>query len=212
MLNMNTHTRGIDSNLIYSLQSISLSMFRKGFFGLYQGSISARIGANQFVINKRNAVFDQLNENTLLVLHDKIDYRWKEASLDSPIHASVYREFLDAKFIAYARPPYSLAYSLRHNRLLPRDYLGYRSLGEEISIFNPKDYDSWQERAGTEILRQLQESKKYFVFIKGCGIFAYHRELSKLMEVFDLIENSCKVLRLGDLMDYCYNDDPRLSV
>lgn len=109
-------------------------------------------------------------------------------------------------------PPYSLAYSLRHNRLLPRDYLGYRSLGEEISIFNPKDYDSWQERADTEILRQSVREQKYFVFIKGCGIFAYHRELSKLMEVFDLIENSCKVLRLGDLMDYCYNDDPRLSV
>ncbi|MGL2720702.1 class II aldolase and adducin N-terminal domain-containing protein, partial [Helicobacter pylori] len=34
MINMNTHTRGIDSNLIHSLKSISLSMFRKGFFGL----------------------------------------------------------------------------------------------------------------------------------------------------------------------------------
>ncbi|WP_367984426.1 class II aldolase/adducin family protein, partial [Helicobacter acinonychis] len=71
MPNMNTHTRGIDSELIHSLKSISLSMFRKGFFGLYQGSISARIGTNQFVINKRNAIFDQLDENTLLVLHDK---------------------------------------------------------------------------------------------------------------------------------------------
>lgn len=32
------------------------------------------------------------------------------------------------------------------------------------------------------------------------------------MEVFDLIENLCKVLWLGDLMDYCYNDDLWLSV
>ncbi|WP_104747757.1 class II aldolase and adducin N-terminal domain-containing protein [Helicobacter cetorum] len=212
MPSMNMHTRGIDTDLIVALKDISLSMFRKGFFGLYQGSISARIGTNQFIINKRDAVFDHLNENTLLVLHDKVDYRWREASIDSSIHASVYQEFLDAKFIAYARPPYSLAYSLRHEKLLPRDYLGHRFLGEEVPIYDPRDYDNWYERANIEILRQLQESGKFFVFIKGCGIFAYHRELHGLMEIFDLIENSCKVLRLGDLMDCCYNGDERFNI
>ena len=50
-------------DLLYStneIKKISLSMFRKNFFGVFHGSISARVEKNQFIINKQSAIFYDL--------------------------------------------------------------------------------------------------------------------------------------------------------
>ncbi|PAF46854.1 hypothetical protein BKH46_06475 [Helicobacter sp. 12S02634-8] len=209
---MNIHTKNIDPKLIESISHISLAMFRKSFFGVFHGSISARISQNRFLINKKDAIFDQINNDSLIMLYDKEDYRWQEASIDTFIHSSIYQGLVEARFIVYAMPPYSVAYSLRHDVLCPKDYFGYRLLGRQVDIFDPKGYDSWYERADVDISRYFKQSKKNFIFIKGYGIYAYHRDLYALAKTIALIENSCKVLHLGGMLDCGYEDNTRFEI
>ena len=61
------------------IKKISLSMFRKNFFGVFHGSISARVEKNQFIINKQSAIFDDLQDSDLTLLSSKKDYRWNDA-------------------------------------------------------------------------------------------------------------------------------------
>lgn len=58
-------------NLKEKLSALALSMFRKDFFGIYHGSISAKTESNRFIINTKEAIFDALNENSLIELYFK---------------------------------------------------------------------------------------------------------------------------------------------
>lgn len=212
MSSMSIHTKHIDKSLIDEISSVSLAMFRKGFFGVFHGSISARVSQNRFLINKKDAIFDRIDERSLIMLYDKEDYRWQEASIDSFIHSSIYQNITEARFVVYAMPPFSVAYSLKHDVLLPKDYFGYKLLGKQVEIFDPKDYDSWYERADIDVLRYFKQSKKHFIFIKGYGIYAYHRDLYALAKIIALIENSAKVLYLGGMLADGYDDEKRFFV
>ncbi|MCE3047512.1 class II aldolase and adducin N-terminal domain-containing protein [Helicobacter kayseriensis] len=182
------------SEITERLRSMSLSMFRKNFFGIFHGSISARLGYQQFIINKKRAIFDELVSKDLIALNVQKDYRWNEASIDTPIHAHIYQAHPDAKFIAYAMPPYSVSYSLTHKMLCPLDYFGQRILGKEIPILDPKDYDTWYERAVYEIPQAFSKTNQKFTLIKGYGIYAFDRDLHSLGKTIALIENTCKIL------------------
>ena len=50
--------------MLNDIKKVSLSMFRKNFFGVYHGSISARTDINSFVINKKEAIFDEIDEES----------------------------------------------------------------------------------------------------------------------------------------------------
>lgn len=195
----------VSTELIESIASISLSMFRKNFFGIFHGAISARVAKNRFIINKQHAIFDNLSLDSMIMLYQKPDYRWNEASLHAPIHANIYANFAEAKFIAYAMPPYLVSYSLKHDKLEPKDYFGYKFLAPSIDIFDPKDYATWSERADTDIPRYFKEHKHAFMLIRGYGAYVYARDIYTLAKLIALIENSCKILHyyadLGEVVE-----------
>ena len=180
---------------INEIKTISLSMFRKNFFGVFHGSISARVEKNQFIINKQNAIFDNLKYDDLTLLLSKKDYRWNEASLDADIHLNIYKNINEARFVCYAMPPYATAYAMKHEKIVPKDYFGYMRFNE-ILVYDPKQYDDWYERAETEIYRYMLEKKTNIVIVKGYGIYAYSRSPQLLAKEIALLENSCKLLHL----------------
>lgn len=184
----------ISDKLLNKLHDVSLSMFRKNFFGIFHGSISARLSRDEFMINKAQAVFDNLNPQSLIPLKIQKDYRWNEASIDTPIHAQIYHAHPDAKFIAYAMPPYSVSYSLKNDILCPLDFFGQMILGKKITILDPGDYKTWYERATQEIVQYFAQQEQKFALIKGYGIYAFDRDLYALAKTIALLENTCKVL------------------
>ncbi len=190
----------MDDFTIKNLSKVSLSMFRKNFFGVFHGSISAKIEYNRFVINKRDAIFDELDENSLIKLYHKKDYRWNDASIDAPIHSSIYQAISDAKYIAYGMPPYTTAYSLRFDKIVPQDYFGKHLIGK-IDIFNPKDLDTWYERADVEISRHLKETPHHMMVIRGYGVYVYDRDLYQMAKKLAIIENSARLLYLSYALD-----------
>lgn len=186
----------MNKKLIDQIARISLSMFRKNFFGVFHGSISAKIEHNKFIINKREAIFDEIDEDSLIVLYHNRDYRWNDASIDASIHSNIYQNIPDAKFVAYGMPPYTTAYSIRYNKIAPIDYFGYITY-KEIPVYDPKQLDDWYERADVEICRYMKENSVHLMVIKGYGVYVYHRDLNQMAKSIAILENSCRLLYLS---------------
>lgn len=177
------------------LSTLSLSMFRKDFFGIYHGSISAKTESNRFLINTKEAVFDAINEDSLIELYYKKDYRWNQASIDSNIHFNIYSHISEAKFISFTMPPFTTAYSIDHNIIIPKDYFGYKEIGS-LEIVNPKQFDNWYDRAQSEIFHYFQTKQTNIMVIKGYGVYAYNRDLHEMAKQLAILEKSCRLLML----------------
>ena len=183
----------MQKHLHEELSHISLSMFRKNFIGIFHGSLSARVELNKFIINKKDTIFDDVHTKDFIELHSKKDYRWREASLDADIHLHIYNNIHEAKYICYAMPPFVTAYALVHDKIIPRDYFGAKEF-DMISVYDPKQFEDWYERADVEIYRYMREKKTNIMVIKGYGIYAYDRDINQLAKTIALLENSCKLL------------------
>ncbi len=177
------------------LSTLALAMFRKDFFGIFHGSISAKTESNRFVINTKEAIFDSLDSATLIELYYKKDYRWNQASMDANIHHSIYSQISDAKFICFTMPPFTTAYSLDHNIITPRDYFGYSELGS-VDIIDPRSFDDWYERASSEIAYYFQSKKRDIMVIRGYGVYAYNRDIHEMAKKIAILEKSCRLLLL----------------
>jgi len=184
-------------HLFEEIKSVSLSMFRKNFLGVYHGSVSARTSATEFMINKKEAIFDEITENSLIQLDTMTrDYRWNISSMDTIIHEQIYQEMPQAKYISYTMPPYATAYSLTHAKLSPRDYFGDLNIGE-IVVYDPGGFHDWYDRAPYEITQFFKKSTCQLMLIKGYGLFAYDRDIIEMAKKIALLENSARLLMLN---------------
>lgn len=188
------------------LSKLALSMFRKDFFGIYHGSISAKTESNRFLINTKESVFDALDDNDLIELYFKKDYRWNQASIDSNIHYYIYSQISDAKYVTFSMPPFTTAYSLDHNIITPKDYFGYTELGS-IEIIDPKSFDNWYDRAQSEITHYFLSKKTNIMIIRGYGVYAFNRDLHEMAKQLSILEKSCRLLMLESSSGNSFNFD-----
>jgi len=187
----------MDKHLIEEIKHVSLSMFNKNFFGVYHGSISARISASGFIINKKDTILDEISEAGLIALDClKRDYRWSEASIDVPIHERIYENIPNAKYICFTMPPYATAYSLKHGKVIPQDFHGRKILGELV-VYDPKSIEDWVERAPYEIPQFFQKHDSHLLLIKGYGLISYDRDITEMAKKVAILENSCRLLALS---------------
>lgn len=176
------------------IKKLSLSMFRKNFFGIFHGSVSAKLAQNKFLINKKNAIFDSIERENLVVLYDKKDYRWNESSIDSEIHLNIYKNIFEAKYVVFAMSPYTISYSLDHSYIMPKDFFGKEKIGK-VKIYDPKNFDDWYERAPYEVYNYMLNEKTNLMVIRGYGVVAYNRVAEDLVKDIALLDNSCKILQ-----------------
>ncbi|SFV61764.1 hypothetical protein MNB_SV-12-940 [hydrothermal vent metagenome] len=191
----------MDSYLIEQIKHISHSMFQKNYFGVFHGSISAKTAVNSFIINKKETILDDVEENCFINLNysKPKDYRWNEASADVRIHEKIYRLLPSAKYISYTMPPYATAYSLSHKEVIPKDYYGYQILNR-VAIYDPKDFSDWHRRAAYEITSFFKKSSDHLLLIKGFGLISYDRDLTEMVKKVAILENSCKLLTIGAII------------
>ncbi|NKQ41942.1 MAG: hypothetical protein HF962_10305 [Sulfurovum sp.] len=184
-------------HLFEEIRTVSLSMFRKNFLGVYHGSVSARISSNSFIINKKEAIFDEISSTSLIELDVRVkDYRWNMSSMDTPIHEQIYQEMPQAKYVCYTMPPYATAYSLSHAKLSPRDYFGDLNIGD-LEVYDPGSFHDWYDRAPYEITNFFKDSKNQLMLIKGHGLFTYDRDMTEMAKKIALLENSTRLLMLN---------------
>ena len=187
----------MDKHLFDEIKHVSLSLFNKNFFGVYHGSISARVSSSGFIINSKNTILDEVTEESLVRLDcQQKDYRWTEASTDAVIHEHIYKSIPNAKYVCFTMPPYATAYSLKHGKVSPQDYHGKKVLGE-IIIYDPKNIDNWMERAPFEIPQFFQKHDTHLLLIKGFGLISYDRDITEMAKKVSILENSCRLLALS---------------
>jgi L-fuculose-phosphate aldolase len=185
------------TNLKHRLETLALSMFRKDFFGIYHGSISAKTESSRFLINTKEAVFDALDDLSLIELYFKKDYRWNQASIDAKIHFSIYSQISEAKFICFSMPQFTTAYSLKNDSITPKDYFGFKEIGS-IEVVDPKQFEDWYDRADSEIAYYLQTNKTNLMVIRGYGVYAYSRDIHEMAKKLAILEKSCRLLMLDN--------------
>ena len=186
----------VDKSTVKLLADLSLTMFRKNFFGIYHGAISTKQDEYSFMINTRDAIFDRMDEKSFCSLNiNKQDYRWNIASMESDIHATIYANIHEAKYIAFGMPIYTTAYTLNHNKIVLEDFFGKTTFGE-ISIYNPGDFSTWYKRNALEITKYLKESENNIMIIKGIGTYVYDRDIHELVKKIAILENSCRLLSI----------------
>ncbi len=184
-------------NLKNKLTILALSMFRKDFFGIYHGSISAKTETNRFIINTKEAIFDALDDLSMIELYFKKDYRWNRASIDANIHYSIYSQISEAKFVCFSMPQFTTAYSIQHDKITPKDYFGHTEIGT-IDVIDPKQFDDWYDRADSEIAYYLQTNKTNIMVIRGYGVYAYNRDIHEMAKKLAILEKSCRLLMLDN--------------
>lgn len=187
----------MDKHLIDDIQRISHSLFEKNFFGVYHGSISARVASNSFIINSKETILNEVTEESLVKLDcQKRDYRWSLANSDVHIHEHIYESIPNAKYVSYTMPPYATAFSLKHGKVSPQDYYGKQILGEVV-VYDPKQFNNWIERAPYEIAQFFQKQDTHLLLIKGFGLIAYDRDITEMAKKIAILENSCRLLALS---------------
>ncbi|MBL3518931.1 class II aldolase and adducin N-terminal domain-containing protein [Aliarcobacter lanthieri] len=186
----------INQDTVKLLSELSLSMFTKNFFGIYQGAISAKLDFEHFMINTRDAVFDRIDEQSFSTLNmNNQDYRWNIASVDAHIHSSIYTNIHEAKYIAFGMPIYTTAYTLVHEKIVFEDYLGKTKFGE-IPIYDPGDFSTWSKRSSLEITKHIKNTEHNLLIIKGIGTYIYDRDIHQLVKKIAILENSCRLLSI----------------
>jgi L-fuculose-phosphate aldolase len=192
----------MDKYLLNEIKHISHSMFQKNFFGVFHGSISARRTVNSFVINRKETILDDVEEGCFIELDSskEKDYRWHEASADVYIHEEIYKALPNAKYISYTMPPYATAYSLHHKKVTPQDYYGHQIL-KKIEVYDPQDFSDWHKRAAGEITTFFQNHSNRLLLIKGFGLISYARDLTEMVKRIAIIENSCRLLTIGSVIE-----------
>ncbi len=190
----------MDAHLLKELQHISHSMFAKNYFGVFHGSISAKVDLNTFIINKKEIILDEVTEKGFIRLPCNMpkDYRWKEASPDSEIHLEIYKNLPSAKYISYTMPPYTTAYSFDHSLVIPKDYYGYTIL-KEVHVYDPQNFNDWKERAPYEIAKYFQQNRNHLLLIRGFGLISYDRDLTEMVKKVAILENSCRLLTINSI-------------
>jgi len=186
----------IDKAVEAHISDISLALFRKNFFGIYHGSISKKIDHKHFVINTREAIFDEIDQNSLCELAmDTNNYSWNIASVEAKIHNAIYNQIHEAKYIACGMPPYVSAYALDHDSLKLEDYFGNTVFGV-IHVHDPGDFSTWYKRNIFEIPTLLKITSTNVLVIKGVGVYVYDRDMNELVKKIAILENSCRLLAL----------------
>ncbi|SHO81685.1 hypothetical protein MNB_SV-15-1231 [hydrothermal vent metagenome] len=189
----------MDKYLLDTISDVSKSLFNTDFFGVFHGSISAKISESGFIINKKDTILDDIDEDGLVKLDTlKRDYRWKLASRDVDIHEHIYENISSAKYITFTMPPYITALSIKHSKIIPKDYYGVKLLGNQ-RIYDPKNFDDWLLRAPFEIPKFFKEHDTHIMIIKGFGVISYDRDLVEMVKKIAILENSCKLLSISNL-------------
>src|SRR5574344_252866 len=186
----------VDQSTMQLLSDLSFSIFSTNFFGISHGSLSAKLDQNNFMINTKDAVFDNIDENSFCRLNmNKQDFRWNIASMEAHVHSTIYTNIHEAKYIAFGMPIYTTAYSLVNDNIIFEDYFG-KTMFEEISIYNPGDFSTWYKRNALEITKYLKNSPNNMMIIKGVGTYVYDRDIHELIKKIAILENSCRLLSI----------------
>ena len=169
-------------------------LFLSNLVDASSGNMSAKIKDGIWITKTGKSLYGLRGKDIVKIGLER-DVRWNAASSEVDIHINIYKNIECAKAIVHAHCPYSVALSLKQNRIKPVDYEGGLFLKEVDVIDIP--YNNWQ-LAKNEIPSYFKDNpKKNIVIAKGHGAFAYSETLFGAAQIISALENSSKILTFG---------------
>ena len=173
-------------------------MMRENILGMFHGSISLKKNNDKFIINRREAIFDEIDENSLIELSMFQQSMWGMGSNQSHIHAAIYEGIPQAKYIVFSASVHIVSCSLNGDTIEPKDYFG-KLMYPKIPVYDMKNIADWQDRASSEIVKYFKETQSNMMIVKGEGIYCYDRNLPSLIKRLSVIERSCHISLLTQM-------------
>jgi len=106
--------------------------YRQRLLTAAQGSFSARLERNRFVITPAEVDRASIKATDLVLIDGALQESGKEASRSVALHAAIYRKHPNINSIVLATPPSATAYSITHqhldSRTIPESYIFLRDV------------------------------------------------------------------------------------
>jgi len=164
--------------------------FEAGLTDTHGGNISMRID-DYILIKKSGKMLGFLKEEdfilTTLEANDRLD---RFASVELKVHRALYKELPDINSVLHTHAPYTVAASLKFDRIVPLDSEGKLLLGE-VPVLKAQKVVSSDEVA--ERLPELLKSSPVAV-VWSHGPFAVGKTPEEALMFISALENSCKIL------------------
>jgi L-fuculose-phosphate aldolase len=180
--------------MIGEFRRIGDMMFLSQIVDASSGNLSCRTKDGVWITKTGKSLYNLRGKDIVKIGFER-DVRWNAASSEVDIHINIYKNIEDAKAILHAHCPYTVALSLKQNKIAPIDYEG-RLFLKEVDILDIA-YNNWQS-AKNEIPQYFKDNpKKQIVIAKGHGVFAYSDTLFSAYQLVSALENSSKILTIG---------------
>ncbi|RUM87397.1 MAG: aldolase [Thermovibrio sp.] len=164
--------------------------FEAGLTDTHGGNISMRVD-DYILIKKSGKMLGFLKEEdfilTTLEANERLD---RFASVELKVHRALYKELPGISSVLHTHAPYTVAASLKFDRIVPLDSEGKLLLGE-VPVLKAQKVVSSDEVA--ERLPELLKSSPVAV-VWSHGPFAVGKTPEEALMFISALENSCKIL------------------
>jgi len=176
--------------ILSQFQSIGRDLCAQGLIS-YAGNLSIRLG-DRLIITRRGSNLSRLEDNDLVETGiDKNDRFTPLASVELPVHRTIYRE-TSALAVVHAHPPHAVVLSLVETEIVSTCGEGSTQL-ERVPVLG------WhmEVKPGglADIIAQALK-KSRIVMVHGHGSFAIGQLLQEAHNYTTMLEESCKVICL----------------
>lgn len=156
------------------------------------GNMSLKKGSYIY-ITRTGAMLGYLMERDILKL--KEDEENPSASKELLLHRLLYR-LKDCRAVVHSHPPYTLAISMRKNRIIPSDLEGKVLVPviPVISLLFP-----YKEKELEKKLKEVMRAYSLFV-VRGHGLFVTGRTLEEAVKLSFTVESSARLIFLREVL------------
>lgn len=178
----------IKKDILESFKIVGQDLFSHGLVSSYSGNTSVR-DKGFIIITRRGSRLGSLTDADFVKTSiDKVDEASKLASVEHPVHRSIYQK-TGAKAIVHAHLPHAIALSMSESEIIPEGGDTLADIGR-VPIIG-KDKDTRPGRLADEISETLKDHK--IVMVCGHGSFAIGDTLEEAYSYTTALEECCQV-------------------
>ncbi|MCW4007933.1 MAG: class II aldolase/adducin family protein [Candidatus Bathyarchaeota archaeon] len=186
----------MDEKLIYELSErivkAGKELYARGLVKGASGNISARIpGANTFLIKPSGACMGNLKPDELVLVDlqgNKIRGELN-VSMETPIHAAIYRARKDVQAVVHTHPPTATAFGIAKNEILPLQIELFMLLPNGVPII---PFEAPGSRALAEAV-QKKIADYDAVILENHGIITVGTTVEAACNLNEMVEEAAKV-------------------
>ncbi|OSS43157.1 Ribulose-5-phosphate 4-epimerase [Desulfurella amilsii] len=178
--------------MISEFKRIGDMLFLMGLVDASSGNMSSKVKDGIWITKTGMSLFG-LKSKDIVKIELERDVRWNAASSEVELHVNIYKKIDEVKAIVHAHSPYTVALSIKHSKITPKDHEG-RLFLKQVDVLDIKNWDE----AKYAIAQYFFESKKQIVVAKGHGVFAISDNLFNASKLVSALEFSSKIIILED--------------